>query len=271
MIELVDSHCHIQSIGQDKGEKGTRALWQKASDLTADQAIDSASKEGVTRLICVGCDLEDSRLAIDFVKDKDNCWASAGIHPHEARNYLNNSNLKQQFEDLIAKPKVVAIGECGLDYYYNHSEKDAQIAILIFQLELAIKYNKPLIFHVREAFSDFWPILDKYDGLRAVLHSFTDTKDNLDIGLSKGFFVGVNGIVTFTKDDAQKDVYKSIPINNLLLETDSPFLTPAPYRGTINEPKRLRQVAGYMAESRDQSLESLAKQTTINAKNLFGI
>ena len=270
MTELVDTHCHIQSAGLSSGgERATRELWAKAPDMDGDKMINNAVTAGVTKMICVGCDKGDSQLAIDFVKNRENCWASAGIHPHEAQHYENDSF--EEFARLATAPKVIAIGECGLDYYYSHSPKDKQIEILKFQIELALKHDLPLIFHVRNAFDDFWPVFDKYTGLRGVLHSFTDSADNFRKAMDRNLYIGVNGIATFAKDPAQLAVYHEVPLQKLLLETDAPFLTPAPYRGNINEPKRVRTIMEFLAELRDEDREVLGRATTRNAEELFGI
>lgn len=269
-MELVDTHCHIQSIGLQKGERSTRELWAKSDGLTADRVINAAVDDGVTRMICVGCDLEDSLLAVDFVQDRQNCWASVGIHPHEAQHYASSESKLTAFSALAAKPKVVAIGECGLDYYYNHSPKPAQKQVLQFQIELAKELDLPLIFHVRDAFDDFWEVFDEYSGLRGVLHSYTDSAENMSRAVERGLYIGVNGIATFAKDTKLLEVYKTIPLANLLLETDAPFLTPTPYRGSINEPKRVGAVADFLAELREIDRAELAAATTRNASKLFG-
>jgi len=270
MTEFVDTHCHIQSIGLQEGEPVTRELWAKA-EFTADQVVDEAVAAGVTRLLCVGCSPEDSQLAIDFVQHRDHCWASVGIHPHEAEAALSSGRILPEFAGLATKPKVVAIGECGLDYYYTHSSKADQLRVLEFQLALAQEAELPVIFHVREAFDDFWPVFDAYHGLKGVLHSFTDSAENLEQAIKRGLYIGVNGIATFTKDPAQLDVYRTIPLEKLLLETDAPFLTPTPYRGKVNEPKRVVDVGRFLAELRDESDTTLAAATTRNARHLFGI
>lgn len=269
-MELIDTHCHIQSIGLDSGERTTRELWAK-SELTADGVVAAAADSGVSKLICVGCDLEDSKLAIDFASYRPSCWASIGLHPHEAQHYARQQDKLDEFASLTKQPKVVAIGECGLDFYYTHSPKQDQIEVLKFQIELALKHNLPIIFHVREAFEDFWPIFDNYEGVRGVLHSFTDSADNLAKAIERGLYIGVNGIASFAKDPQQIEVYRSIPLANLLLETDSPFLTPIPHRGTINEPKRLNSVADFLSELRSDDRQLLANVTTKNAQELFKI
>ena len=271
MFELVDTHCHIQSVGLSHGERSTTELWSKAPDLTAEGVINNSLNAGVSKMICIGCDLADSQLAVNFVKSQDNCWASIGIHPHASEAYAGQKDLLEQFAQLASSSKVVAIGECGFDFYYNHSPKEAQVEILKFQIELALKHDLPVVFHVREAFDDFWPIFDSYQGIRGVLHSYTDNAENLSKAVERGLYIGVNGIVTFAKDPAQIEVYRTIPLNNLVLETDSPFLTPTPYRGTINEPKRVAEIASYVAELRGEDIEVLAAATTSNARKLFGL
>ncbi|MEO6513304.1 MAG: TatD family hydrolase, partial [Candidatus Saccharimonadales bacterium] len=259
-IELFDTHCHIQSAGRDGGEPSTRALWAK-SESSIDEIILRAQNKGVSRMLCVGCDLADSRLAIDCVRGRGNVYASIGIHPHEAAVALQNGHL-DAFAALAVSPKVVAVGETGLDYFYNHSPKEAQIEVLKFQLDLASKHNLPLIFHVRDALDDFWPIFDSYPGLRGVLHSFTDTQVHLQQAIERKLYIGVNGIATFSKQSEQLEMYRTIPLENLLLETDAPFLTPAPYRGTICEPYHVRTTADFLSQLRGDNVEALAKATT---------
>jgi TatD DNase family protein len=270
-MELVDTHCHIQAAGDPLGERMTREIWAKNAAITGDTLVKSATEADVTRLICVGCDLEDSKLAVDFVQNYDQTWASIGIHPHEAQHYTIGQAKLAEFSALVTAPKVVAIGECGLDYYYEHSPKADQVVLLQYQIELALQYQLPLIFHVREAFDDFWPIFDQYAGIRGVLHSYTDSQANLDKALERGLYIGVNGIATFAKSMSQLEVYRAVPLQKLLLETDAPFLTPSPYRGTINEPKRVGTIAKFVASLRGESLEQLALATTGNAHDLFGI
>jgi TatD DNase family protein len=177
-MDLVDTHCHIQSAGTQAGERITREKWEKLPNATGETLLQGAVDAGVTRLICVGCDLEDSRLAIGFVHDRQHCWASIGIHPHEAQHYVGQPGRLEEFAELASAKKVVAVGECGLDYYYEHSPKEKQFPVLEYQIELARSHDLPVIFHVRDAFDDFWPIFDKFTGVRGVLHSFTDSASN---------------------------------------------------------------------------------------------
>jgi TatD DNase family protein len=281
-VELFDTHCHIQSSTRRTGEDGeaaTRKLWEKAGYPGGDTLIARAVEHDVTGMICVGCSTADSRLAVDFASEHAACWASIGIHPHETQSYFADGQLdehkSQEFAALAERIKVVAIGECGLDYFYQHSAPADQVPVLRFQIELALKRRLPLIFHVREAFDDFWPIFDSYSSagtpIRGVLHSFTDSQENLDKAVERGLYIGVNGIATFAKVPKQIEMYKNIPLSHLLLETDSPFLTPIPHRGTICEPYHTRVTAEYLAHTRGESLESLAAATTVNAHKLFNL
>ncbi len=270
-MELIDTHCHIQSVGQTEGEDNTVLLWQRLGS-GPEAVIKAAESSHVKQMVCVGCDVEDSKLAIAFAGRHNQCHASIGIHPHEAKRYVNNYSALDEFKRLSAGPKVVAIGECGLDYFYDHSKPSDQLDMLKFQLDLAVETGLPVIFHVRQAFDDFWPVFDAYEGsIKGVLHSFTDSKANLEAALERGLLIGVNGIATFAKDPAHLDVYKAIPLDSLLLETDSPYLTPTPFRGNINEPKHVLTVAEFLARLRGEELEELAKRTTASARLLFGL
>lgn len=269
MLSYVDTHCHIQSAGGGNGERTTAGLWAKASDLTPDTIIENAVSSGVSRLMCVGCDVSDSALAVDFVAKRKNCWASIGIHPHEAKQYAKDQDHLGVFSELANRSKVVAVGECGLDYYYEHSPKSDQEKILRFQIELALSSNLPIIFHVREAFDDFWPIFDSYKGVRGVLHSFTDSQANMEKAVSRGLHIGVNGIATFAKNPDQIATYKAVPLDRMLLETDAPFLAPVPYRGKTNEPKYIPAIAEFLAQLRGEDVQTIAEATTSNAEKLF--
>lgn len=271
-MELTDTHCHIHEAAGDFDEDNpTRSLWMRGGNTPdPDKMIEEAKNAGATRLVCVGTTLEDSKMAVKFVQSRQNCWASIGIHPHEATHSLQGSAL-QNLRKLIGENKVVAIGECGLDYYYEHSLKTDQKKILRMQLELAAANDLPVIFHVRDAFEDFWHVYDEYRGLKGVIHSFTASSADLDKALARGLYIGINGIATFTKNEEQLLAIKAIPLQSLLLETDAPFLTPAPYRGTICEPKHVSVTAEFLAGLRDEDMAALAQATTQNACNLFGL
>lgn len=254
IMEFVDTHCHIHFVDYP---------------MDPEEAIANAVAAGVTRLIVVGCTLEDSRMAVEFAVRHENVWASIGLHPHEGAVYVENDVALQEFRMLASSPKVVAIGETGLDYHYNHSPKEDQLAILKFQLDIAVEYSLPVIFHVRGAFDDFWPVFDSYKNIRGVIHSFSSNVSDMNAVVSRGLYVGLNGIMTFTKQHDQLEAAKQVPLKNLLLETDAPFLTPAPFRGKIGESKYVRTTGEFLAALREESLETLAAATTTNAKELF--
>lgn len=248
---LIDTHCHIHEVD---------------FPLAVNEVLQHAKDADVQQLLCVGTSEKSSRDAILFANSHDHIWASVGVHPHDTENgYTTIATL------VGTSDKIIAIGEIGLDYFYTHSAKEVQIKALEVQIQIALAHDLPIIFHVREAFDDFWPIFEKYPGIRGELHSFTDTKENLDKALSKGFYIGVNGISTFTKDQLQKDMFDSIPLNRLLLETDAPFLTPAPFRGKVNEPAFVRNIAEYHANRRGISIQEIASATTANAHKLFAL
>lgn len=238
--------------------------------LPPDETVKKARKSGVTRLICVGTDAEDSQHAVNFALTHKNCWASVGLHPHDAKlGKQPMEGLRTLLEDDKNRGKIIAIGECGLDYYYNHSPKSDQASAFRSQLELASEFNLPVIFHVREAFGDFWEILADFPNIRGVVHSFSARIEDLELILARGFYVGLNGIMTFTKEEHQLAAAKAVPLAKLLLETDAPFLTPVPQRGRVNEPRYLALVAQFLAELRQDELADVAKATTANAIELF--
>lgn len=268
-MTLTDTHCHIHeaNIGLVSDDI-THKLWGKADDPDPDAMLARAAENGVTRVICVGCTLADSERAVAFAGARDNCWASVGVHPHEAKT---GKAALEGIAKLADKPKVVAIGEIGLDYFYGHSSREEQIAALTFQLELALQHDLPVIFHVREAFDDFWPIFDSYKGIRGVLHSYTDNYANFTEAMKRGLYIGASGIMTFTKVEEQLRVAKEVPLQKLLLETDAPFLTPKPLRGTVNEPAHVIHITTFLAGLRNESTEDIAKVTTQNAQTLFSL
>lgn len=266
--ELFDTHCHIHEAVSRTTPVYDK--WHEKGDVDPEILVNEAREVGVNRLLCVGTTVADSEQAVEFASNRENMWASIGIHPHEAQDHLDQAT-KDRFAALATRDKVVAVGECGLDYFYTHSPKEAQIEILKFQIELAQKHNLPMTFHVREAFDDFWPIFESYSSIRGVLHSFTDSQANLERALTHNLYIGVNGIATFAKNPEQVAMYKAIPLENLLLETDAPFLTPVPYRGTICMPKHVRITAEFLSELRGESFDELAAATTANARKLFNV
>jgi TatD DNase family protein len=247
---LIDTHCHIHE-----------------SDFTLDisEVLERAQQAGVDQMVCVGTGIESSARAVAFARQYDQAFASIGVHPHDAKDGW------ESLSDIKKSDKIVAIGEIGLDYFYTNSPRETQIKALEWQLQFAQSRNLPVIFHVREAFDDFWPLFDSFKAIRGELHSFTDTTFNRDKALQRGLLIGVNGISTFTKDELQKEMFASIPLSSLLVETDAPFLTPVPFRGKVNEPAFVKNIAEFHALLRHITLEEVAAATTTNARALFAL
>jgi len=251
-MKLIDSHCHVHD--QEFFRDQTQAVYERAIDADIG-------------MITIATSEADSQQALKFVENRQNIWATIGVHPHSQK--INVEKLKEILDSN--NPKIVAIGETGLDYHYDNSPRETQQHLFESQLQLALDYDLPVSFHVREAFDDFWPIVDNFPKVRGVLHSFTDNWANAQKGLERGFYIGINGIATFTKDAEQLKVYKEAPLDKILLETDAPFLTPKPFRGKMNEVKYVELVAGWCAKSRTLPFDEIARVTYQNTCELFKI
>ncbi|PID32826.1 preprotein translocase [Candidatus Saccharibacteria bacterium] len=256
-MKLVDTHCHIHD--PEFFPEIRQQVYQRAVD------------EDVY-MLTVGTSQPSSAQAVEFVADHDFASAIVGVHPHDSKDGWGNIN------QLAGREKVVGIGEIGLDYFYEHSPRAIQRQALEAQLQIARDHNLPVSFHVRDeksasgaVWQDFWPIFDNFSGIRGVLHSFTDTQVQLDRGFERGLYVGINGIATFTRDKAQQKLYSSVDSRKILIETDAPYLTPAPFRGTMNEPKFVGVVAEFLAAQRNVPSDEICAITTANAKHLYQI
>ncbi len=248
---LIDTHCHIHE-----------------ADYPLDQelVLAAARENGVNKVLVVGTDIKSSLAAAEFATQHDNVWAILGVHPHESKDGIDG------LASLLAAPKVVGVGEIGLDYFYNHSPRDVQIEMLNQQIELALKHDLPISFHVREAFDDFWPTIDNFAGkVRGVIHSFTDTTHHLEQALNRDLVIGVNGIATFNRDPAQHAMYQAIPLDRMVLETDAPFLAPSPHRGQPNQPAFIKNIAEFLADLHHVEFVEVAAQTTATAERLFKV
>ena len=266
MPRLIDSHCHLHDS-------------EFYDDAARETAYQQAVQAGIA-MICVGTDVRSSRQAVQFALARDHCYAAVGIHPHDAeaageagiaaiRELLAEKPLRQ------GQPVIVGVGEIGLDYFYDNSTRPAQG--LQAQLQLAAEFQLPVSFHVRDekqahgaVWQDFWPIYDAQP-VRGVLHSFTDTQAQLEQSRARGLYIGVNGISTFTKDSAQQQLYTDLPLDAMLLETDAPFLTPVPFRGRINLPAYVEEVARDQAAKKGLPIARVAATTTANVQRLFDI
>ena len=246
---LIDTHCHLYS--------------EYYSDI--DDIVNLAKKSDVNILINNGCDSKSNKEVIDLLDKYKNMYGAIGIHPEEVDNYsLNDIKF---IEKNLNNKKVVAIGEIGLDYHYSKENKEKQIKLFELQLDIANKYKVPVIIHSRDATEDTINILRKYN-IKGVIHSFSGSLETAKIYIKMGFLLGINGVVTF-KNCNLKDILVNIGLNNIILETDSPYLTPVPYRGKQNNPSHILDIAKYISEIFNVSLEEVSKITTKNVLDLY--
>lgn len=255
---LIDSHCHLDMLD----------LAPYDHDL--DKLIADNLAAGVQKMITIGIDEKSSLTARDIAARYPQVFCSVGIHPSDVPTPLFT---KEQIIHLSEHPKVVAIGETGLDYYYNSEGLDAQQQSFREHIQAAIAVQKPLIIHTRAAKADTLAIMREQQAERCggVMHCFTEDWDMAKQALDMGFYISISGIVTFNKADNVREVAKQVPLDRLLIETDAPYLAPVPKRGKKNEPKYVHYVAEFMAELRGMALEDLIAATGDNASVLFGI
>jgi len=255
---IIDSHCHLDYSN----------LY---NDL--DEIIKRAESNYVKKLLTI-CTTLKSFEKIKVIIDKyNNVYGTFGIHPHETEKH-KNVNTEFIIKSVKSNDKIIGIGETGLDYYYNHSDKKIQIDSFIKHIEAAIKLNKPVIVHSRDAEDDTYEILNnmkKKNNFKILMHCYTGSKNFAKKLLNLNSYISVSGIITFKKSDELADTISSIPVENLLVETDSPYLAPTPYRGKSNEPSYIIHTVEKLAEIKKISKESVIKNTTKNFNNLFQI
>lgn len=240
-------------------------------DVDREEVIGRAQKEGINVIINVGSSLKGSLASLDLAKKHEIIYASLGIHPHDAKAV--NQDIFKQIEGLAASEKVVAIGEAGLDFYRNLSPAEAQRQVFVKFIELSLSLGLPLIIHSRQAESATLEILKENTNgnLKGVLHCFSGSGDFLRSCLDLGLHVSFTCNITYKKSDNLRELVKLVPEDRLLLETDSPYLSPEGMRGKRNEPLNVKLLAGFLAELRGCSIEAIAKSTSENARRLFGI
>ena len=243
---LIDSHCHLHDP-------------EFFSNEEAEACLARAKENKVTKIVCIGTSNEDSLVARDFAEKHEGVYWTYGIHPSEANGATG------QIPKQDSNTKLVAIGEVGLDYHYEGFSREAQIKLFEEMLQLAKDNNLPVVFHVREAFDDFFAVVKNFPEVRGVVHSFSDNKKNLKRILNEtNFYIGVNGMATYS-------TLPTPPIERIILETDAPFLAPVPHRYQTNEPAFIPDIAHWLANKLDISFEEVAETTTRNVANLFGI
>jgi TatD DNase family protein len=256
---LIDAHCHL-----DQSEDASSVL----------DVLTRARNANVKRLVAVGAGdvIQSSCRVIQLAQEHADIWAAVGIHPEDAERALWDTSGLVTWEALAHHSRVCCIGEVGLDYYYASGPvKSAQQDLLVHALHLAKKLHLPIMFHIRDAFADFIALLDQV-GLPnqgGVVHCFSGGPEEAQQCLERGLFLSISGIVTFKNAKALQEAVKMTPLSRLLIETDSPYLAPVPYRGKRNEPAYVRNVAEKVAELHGISLEACAQMTTQNAMGFF--
>lgn len=248
---FTDSHCHLYD-----------EYYEDIANI-----LELSLSNNVNKFINNGCDSKSNKEVLEKVNRYSNMYGALGIHPEYVDKYLGD-DIKF-IEDNLSNKKIIAIGEIGLDYYYTKDNKDEQIKLLELQLDLAEKYNMPVIIHSREATQDTLNILKKYN-VKGIIHSFSGSLETAKEYIKMGYLLGVNGVITF-KNAHIKDVIKEISLEHLVLETDAPYLTPVPFRGKQNNPSHILDIAKFICELKDISLEELSNITENNLNNMFNI
>jgi len=248
---LTDTHCHLYYKDLKKDLQGV---------------FDRANKLGVNRFICAATNMEDVHQCIEIAENYDQVFCSSGIHPHDTKDAPKN--YIEKIYNLMSNDKMVAIGEIGLDYFRNISDSNIQKQRLREQLKIALEIDKPVIIHNREADKDMISILTEFPKVSGVAHCFSSDLDMANQFLELGYYISFSGNLTF-KNSHLPSVAKELPLDRLLVETDSPFLSPVPFRGKPNEPARVRYVAEKLAEIHNIALEEIANITTENASKIF--
>jgi len=253
---LIDSHAHLD---------GSRF------DNDREKIIENFKEDGIELIVNPGADVATSVKAVSLAKKHKNIYAAVGVHPHEAKTM--DENTIEVLRELAANEKVVAIGEIGLDYHYDNSPRDIQKKWFREQIKLAKELDLPIIIHDRDAHEDTYNILkeENDDRLRGIMHCYQSSLEMSQQFIDLGFYISLAGPVTFKNAKTPKEVAEGVPLDKLLIETDSPYLTPHPHRGKRNEPAYVRYVAGMIAELKGLSYEEVAKKTAENAKKIFNI
>jgi TatD DNase family protein len=259
---VIDTHCHINFDAYDEDRQ---------------QVIERAALAGVTGIINPGVDVESSQAGINLAAQYDGIYAAAGVHPNSTGSW--NSSHLDRIAALANEPKVIAVGEIGLDYYWDKSPKDKQFMAFEAQLKLATQLELPVIIHNRDASDDVMAILEKWAAdlpspmktRPGVLHSFSAPASIAARAIDAGFYLGFTGPITYKNADDLRRIAANVPLDRILVETDGPFLTPMPHRGKRNEPAYIPYIVKRLAALRQVSDEEMAQITVENAKRLFDL
>lgn len=248
-IEWVDTHCHV---------------YDEAMPGDHDAVLMAARDSGVTKMIVIGTDATTSRQAIDIAARHDDVWATVGLHPHDAKDGF------APLREMLSAPRVVGVGECGLDYYYDHSDRAVQREVFAEQIGVAHELDLPLIIHTREAWDDTFDVLDSCGTpRRTIFHCFTGGETEARKCVERGAYLSFSGIVTFKTADDVREAARWCPLDHVLIETDAPFLAPVPHRGKPNQPSLVGVVGTFVADLRGMDVGEFARATTRNANLAF--
>lgn len=242
---IIDTHCHLESY---------------------DNIDDIVNFDGI--MIAAGCNDETNLRVVELVNNYPNIYGTLGIHPEELDNVTDNSF--KIIEDNLSNKKIVGIGEIGLDYYYDDTRKEEQKELFIKQLELASKFKLPVVIHSRDSIADTYNIMSNYQ-LKGNIHCFSSSLEMAKKFIKLGYKIGIGGVLTFKNGKKLQEIVKNIDINDIVLETDSPYLTPEPYRGHKNEPKNVIYVANKISELKGISIEKVIEITTNTAISQFDL
>lgn len=252
---LTDTHCHLNDE-------------RFAADL--DEIIKNFKNDNIKLVVCNSADLASSKKTVEICNKYPAVYGAIGVHPHNAKDY--DEQTEKFLRANAGNKKIVAIGEIGLDYYYNLSDRQTQKEVLIKQLKIADEMGLPVVFHVRDAMGEFLEILKQnkqYLRQGGVVHSFSGSAESAQEAISLGLFLGFNGIITFKNARKAVEVIGQTDLKHIVLETDAPFLTPEPFRGRRNEPKYVKYVAEKIAEIKNMPIEEAERVTAENAERLF--
>ena len=241
----------------------------KAFDADREALLLECHRSGVGLILDPGCDAKSSRAAIDLAEKLDFVYAAVGIHPEELQSW--DEDALSEIRSLVEHPRCVAIGEIGLDYYWDAEHKAEQKLLFRWQIELALELNKPIIVHDREAHGDCLEIVREYPALRGVFHCYSGSAEMAKELLKLGWYLGFDGPVTYKNARKTLEVLEICPLDRILIETDSPYLSPVPMRGKRNDSRNLRYVVGKIAEIKGASQQEIEEVTMENGKALFGI
>jgi len=251
-MKLVDTHCHIDSNRYDEDrDKILRDI-----------------EENLEFAVNIGYDLDSSKRSIELAEKYKFMYAVVGVHPTDIKGY--DDKLEKELEKLVTHPKVVAIGEIGLDYHWMKDEKEQQKKIFRRQLELARRVKKPVVIHTRDAIADTLEILKEYKDIKGILHCYPGSYESA-LQIMDNYYFGIGGVVTFKNSKTTVEAVSKIPLEKLVIETDAPYLTPTPFRGKRNHPIYVEYIAQKIAEIKGVSYDEVVRITTENAKKVYGI